>query len=67
MIYICEKCSNVNIEELKKSIPTDKLKVVCIAECWKYKDKAYGYFDDEFIVKDTEKEFIEAAKDYSKS
>lgn len=65
MIYVCDKCSNVNIEELKKAIPTDKLKVVCIAECWKYKDKAYGYFDDEFIVKDTENEFIEAAKEYT--
>ena len=65
MIYVCNKCSNVNIDELKKVITADKLKIVCIAECWKYKDKAYGYFDDDFVVKDTEEEFIEAAKAYN--
>jgi len=64
MIYVCERCSNINIEELKKVIPASELKLTCIAECWKYKDKAYGFFGDDFVVKDTEAEFIEAARAY---
>lgn len=53
MIKVCEHCSNVDVNELKKRFGEDEVQVGCIENCAAYKTEAYGYVGEELVVADT--------------
>lgn len=62
MIKVCPNCSGINVEELKTSISEENLYLGCIGLCGQNKGKSFGYINDELVIKDSSREFIEAAK-----
>ncbi|WP_432666066.1 DUF1450 domain-containing protein [Wukongibacter baidiensis] len=63
MIRVCSHCSNVDISELKKSVPEKIIEIGCIENCAAYPDKAYGYFENELIVRDNSEELVQYIKE----
>lgn len=62
MIKICPNCSNVSETELAKIVSADQLEVECIGECGQHEGKSFGYINDELVIKETEKDFLDAVK-----
>lgn len=62
MIKVCPNCSGINVEELKASTSEENLYLGCIGLCGQNKGKSFGYINDELVIKDSSREFIEAAK-----
>lgn len=62
MIRVCDSCSEVNVAELKKVVAKDDLHIGCISLCGDNAGKAFGYINDELVIKDTSEEFIDAVK-----
>jgi uncharacterized protein YuzB (UPF0349 family) len=62
VIKVCPNCSGINVEELKTSISKENLYLGCIGLCGQNKGKSFGYINDELVIKDSSREFIEAAK-----
>ena len=58
---MCSRCSGVDISELKECLQ-DNVKVGCIGECGQHVGKSFGYIKGEFIIKNSNKEFIDCAK-----
>ncbi|MBO1264443.1 DUF1450 domain-containing protein [Proteiniclasticum sp. SCR006] len=58
MIKVCEHCSNINIEQLKKAVGEDIVQVGCIDKCAAYETEAYGYVDEELVVENNTEEWI---------
>ena len=61
MIRVCPYCSNINVDKLKKTIGED-VKTGCIGACRSFSKEAVGKINGELVIKQTEDEFLEAAK-----
>lgn len=62
MVRVCDACSGVNVDELKKVVAKDDLDVGCIALCGEYSGKSFGFINDELVIKNSSEEFIAAVK-----
>ena len=62
MVKVCERCSNVDINELTRVVGTEKIEVGCIGNCAAYKDQAYGIINDELVVEENSQAWINKAK-----
>ena len=58
MIKVCEHCSNIDVDQLKKAVGEENVKVGCFGNCGAYKTEAYGYVNDELFVEDNQEDWI---------
>ena len=58
MIRVCPYCSNINVDKLKKTIGEENVKTACRS----FSKEAVGKINGELVIKQTEDEFLEAAK-----
>lgn len=66
MIRVCSNCSNVDVDVLVETFSEDLVEVNCLGQCGMNPDESFGYVNEEFIIVDTEEEFIQAAKEQLK-
>ena len=59
MIRVCPYCSNINVDKLKKTIGEE---TGCIGACRSFSKEAVGKINGELVIKQTEDEFLEVAK-----
>ncbi len=59
MIKVCEHCSNIDLTELKTKFNEDEIQLGCIEMCGEHEGKAYGFVNDELVVKSDSNEWIE--------
>lgn len=64
MIRVCPYCSNINVDKLKNTIGEENVKTGCIGACRSFSKEAVGKINGELVIKQTEEEFFEDAKDY---
>lgn len=62
MIKVCCCCSKVDVDQLKKVVPEDKLEVGCIDQCQGVDGKAFGLVNDELVSAENSEAFIELVK-----
>jgi len=63
MIRVCPSCSCVDVDELEKIVPEDKLEVSCLGQCGGVEDQTIGYVNGEFVAVDSEEEFFKVVKE----
>lgn len=66
MISICPCCSRVDYEKIEKMFGEDNVEVGCLGKCEPIPGKSFGFIGDDFIVTDTEEEFINLIKNHLK-
>jgi len=52
----------MDYEKIEQMFGEDKVEVGCLGKCEPIPNKCFGFIEDDFIVTDTEEEFIELAK-----
>lgn len=62
MIKVCDCCSHVDVETLKKAVGEDNVEVGCLEACGKYDKESYGYIGDAMIVEVDSDAWITKAK-----
>ena len=62
MIRVCPYCSNINVDKLKKTIGEENVKTGCIGACRSFFKVAVWYLIGDLVIKLTEDEFLEDAK-----
>ena len=62
MIKVCPYCSNINVDNLKNILGEENVKTGCIGACRSFSKEAVGKINGELVIKQTEEEFLEAAK-----
>ena len=62
MIRVCPYCSNINVDKLKKTIGEENVKTGCIGACRSFSKEAVGKINGQLVIKQTEDEFLEVAK-----
>ncbi len=62
MVKVCPYCSHVNVTELKNIIGEENVKTGCIGACRRFQTESVGVVNNEFIIKQTEQEFLDFCK-----
>ena len=62
MIRVCPFCSNVDVNKIKELVGEENVKTGCIGACRSFSKEAVGKINGELVIKQTEDEFLEAAK-----
>lgn len=61
-VRVCRRCSNVDIDKLKKIIGEENVKVGCVGACRKDKNQFFGKINGVYTITKTEEEFLDECK-----
>lgn len=61
-VRVCQRCSNLNIDKLKRIVGSDNVKIGCVSACRKDKTQFFGRINGVYTITKTEEEFFDECK-----
>ncbi|MGL5979259.1 MAG: hypothetical protein ACRCZJ_09725 [Erysipelotrichaceae bacterium] len=58
LVKVCERCSGIRVEEIKKKNPDADVREGCLAHCNQHPGKVFGFINYQLVMEDTKADFL---------